>query len=794
MINRNFATSDRYDGSWTVTITTLWFLTDYEHEAHNQSEVSVNEYDFSRLNDKEFEVFCTDLLSASEGVRFERFKPGRDGGVDGRYFKSKGNEWILQCKHWISTPLEKLVKHIEDSEILKVQKLSPSKYFLAVSHPLSRNDKNILMQKLSPFVLSPDDILGREDLNDMLAKHPDVERRHYKLWIASSNFLSYMLNKPIFDRSKFELSEIIDSSKLYVATANHSSAIETLESTSVVIITGPAGIGKTTLAGQLILQYVADDFELTVISDDVKEAEGVFDSDSKQIFYFDDFLGRNYLEALSGHEGAKIMGFIKRVAKNPKKRFVLTSRTTILNQGKILNDVFHNSNVKRNEFEITLESLVKIDKARILYNHIWHSEMDSEYVEQLYLRKRYRSVIDHKNFNPRLIRFITDAQRLEDVPSESYWSHTVSLLDDPSQVWDHPFQAQLDDCGRALVLLVAFNGRLISELDLSEAFARYLANPGASSLTGKKDFLLNLRHLSGSMLTRFVVSESHSFARLFNPSLGDFVLNRYASNTPILRQCFGSLMTLSSLKTLKDMLNNKIINNGVAAEVVCHIFASVADMNFLGSNAEFVAQLCILRSEFGMGFSLSDQSLSKAIDFIAGEKCGGSFLASARLLLWALCNGSVDENAVEEFLGGAFANDPGYDELLILGQLLKCFDVIEYQSLYDDYDQAITDHLIASVEDEFPDAEIFSDCSSYSAARRKFMELMNEKAFELGANDSSSVADSVVGNVDIDKFYDKYFYEAERDSDYESYRAQSVNWFERSLNATDPIDDLFSRD
>lgn len=758
------------------------------------SETFVSEYDFSKLNDKEFEVFCTDLLSAREGVRFERFKPGRDAGVDGRFFRSKGDEWILQCKHWISTPLEKLVKSIGDFESLKVQKLSPSRYILALSHSLSRNDKAILMQKLSPFVLSPEDILGREDLSDILAKHPDIERRHYKLWIASSNVLSYMLNKPIHDRSQFELSEIIEASKLYVITANHNQAIEKLESTSVVIITGPAGIGKTTLAGQLILQYVADGFELSVISDDIREAESVFDPDSKQIFYFDDFLGRNYLEALSGHEGAKIMSFIRRVVKNPKKRFILTSRTTILNQGKILNDVFHNSNVSRSEFEITLESLAKIDKARILYNHIWHSEVDSEYVEQLYSHRRYRTIIDHRNFNPRLIRFITDAQRLEEVPSGSYWSHITGLLDDPSQVWDHPFQAQLDDCGRALILLVAMNGRLITEHELSEAFARYLANPGAASLTGKKDFLLNIRHLSGSMLTRFVAGESQPFVRLFNPSLGDFVLNRYASNTPVLRQCFGALKTQSSLKTLKDMLDNKIINVDVAAEVINHVFASVTEIEFLGVNAEFVAQLCIARSELGERFNSSDKGLLKAIDFVVGEECGGSFLASVRLLLWALRNDSADKGAVEKFLEGAFANAPSYDELLILGQLVKCFEILEHQSLYDTYDQVIADHLIASTEDEFPDSEIFSDCGSQSEARRKFTELMDEKALELGANDSSSVADSVAGAVDVDRFYDEYFYETEREPDYEYYRDQRMNWSERSFIAIDPVDDLFSRD
>ncbi len=52
-------------------------------------------YDFSQLNDKEFEVFTMDLLSESIGKRIERFMPGRDGGVDGRYF-SIGNEKAIR--------------------------------------------------------------------------------------------------------------------------------------------------------------------------------------------------------------------------------------------------------------------------------------------------------------------------------------------------------------------------------------------------------------------------------------------------------------------------------------------------------------------------------------------------------------------------------------------------------------------------------------------------------------------------------------------------------------------------
>ncbi|MEX5571138.1 hypothetical protein Q1J55_25330 [Pseudomonas syringae] len=68
---------------------------------------------------------------------------------------------------------------------------------------------------------------------------------------------------------------------------------------------------------------------------------------------------------------------------------------------------------------------------------------------------------------------------------------------------------------------------------------------------------------------------------------------------------------------------------------------------------------------------------------------------------------------------------------------------------------------------------------------------MDEKAVELGANDSSSVADSVADLVDVDRFYDKHFDQTEHEPDYESYRGQRMNWSGQSLSVIDPVDDFF---
>lgn len=47
------------------------------------------EYDFSKLNDREFEVLGASILENILTKRVEIFKSGRDGGVDGRFWIGK---------------------------------------------------------------------------------------------------------------------------------------------------------------------------------------------------------------------------------------------------------------------------------------------------------------------------------------------------------------------------------------------------------------------------------------------------------------------------------------------------------------------------------------------------------------------------------------------------------------------------------------------------------------------------------------------------------------------------------
>lgn len=747
----------------------------------------MQEYDFKALNDKEFEALCVDLIGSQLGKRFERFKPGRDSGVDGRFFTAPTEEMIIQCKHWANTPIEQLIRHLRTKELSKVEKLNPTRYFLAVSNPLSRADKKLLQTALAPHITNDSDIFGREDLNDLLSKNSEIELRHYKLWISSTTVLKHLLNKAIADRSSFALEEALANSQIYVLTSNHQNAIRKLEELGTVITTGEPGIGKTTLAEQLCLSYATQDFEVIKISDEIREAESLFEIEKKQAFYFDDFLGRNYLEALSGHEGSHIVNFMRRISKDKSsKRFILTSRSTILNQGKILIDLFKSQNIDKNEYELSASQLTEIDKAKILYNHMWHSGISAEHMDEIYLDKRYRTIISHRNFNPRLIRFILDPERITHVPASEYWTYITKTLRDPIDVWENPFNAQQDDFSRALTLIVSLNGRAVSEADLSEAYSRYISLPENSSLSGRRDFVTNTRHLTGSLLNRIIKPKtSDVFFDLFNPSLGDYLLKRYSHDTPTLRSAFICLRSNSSLSTLENLASNKIISASTHQSIRLEILRHASRLDFAGYHPEYIANAVVNIADHAVTHNVS-AVLDRAIAFVCSEPTPTYFEFTALAFKLALPKKIITTERAIEFVIEACDKSPTIDEL---GSLLSIYKELPNDTPVDvlrcHLEEAIIAYFEEHAHDEFEDSRVFGHQGyiDIQSAEENLSTIIVEKFAELGIDwdiDHSSITDA----YDVFSRRDNYF-----SPDEQNYSRN----YPRQHSYIDEIDDLFAR-
>lgn len=703
-------------------------------------------YDFQTLNDKEFEVLCADLISRRLGQTVERFKPGKDGGVDGRFFQADGGEAIIQCKHWMKSGLSALMNHLEKKEVVKVQALKPARYILATSLPLSRKNKKAIVSIFAPYIRSESDVLGNEDLNDILADHADVERRHYKLWITSAGVLSTLLNSAIVGRSREKLQDIHEASLRYVVTSSHRQALAKLDDMHTVIITGSPGVGKTYLAEQLCQYHAAKGFQFICIENSLNEAESVFDEEREQIFYYDDFLGGNFLQALGHHQDSHVINFIKRIKKDNSKRFVLTTRTNIFNRGKHLSDKFGIEKVDKNEFILSVDGLTSYEKAQILYNHLWHGNLDDERINELYEEQRYLEVIEHKNFNPRLISFITDADRLEGTAPAEYWEYLKGMLSNPKDVWRHVFDAQVDAMSRHIVVAICCNDSRISESELEACFHRL----DASSLGAENSlsFTATMRLLTGALINRNVGFFGPPNYTLFNPSVADFVIANYLQSAVYIDGIVDALRTPQSLKYVKSLGESDSISPAVEKQ-----FFELQAARFLAGEFGFeptpyVLRLIKLLTNVGLRSEPLDSGILRVVNMqinAGWADLGEDFYEICR---WCADHAILHPNdsPLLNYVAQAIASERNsYEELVVLSKLVREIDTEDgnlVQAFAEELERFLAETITEDVSRDDVLSGLFHSDDYNQAEVREYIEgSLDEFAIKLSPEQIDYVAD-----------------------------------------------------
>ncbi len=494
-------------------------------------------YSYHVLSPTEFENLARDIIQKKEKIILETFKEGKDSGIDLLHHTSDGKKLIVQAKRYKDN-FDVLFKKLKDDELSKVRKLKPDRYILVTSVGLTPKNKADIVDLFEGFILNTGDIIGKDDIDNLITLFPDLEKEHHKLWLSSTTILQQILNSKEINQSKLELDTIVEEIKFYVMNESFKNAREIIKKENFVVISGIPGIGKTTLARMLSYQYLGEEFEdFVYVSGSIDDALSLYVPEKKQIFFYDDFLGENFLsEKLSKNEDKRILSFINKIKKDPTKLLIMTTREYILKQAETNYPLLEELLSAKATLE--LGKYTPLIRAQILFNHLYFNDIDPAFLDNILENKNYFRIIHHKNYSPRIISIIVKDNFLKNIDPNHFTDEVVKYLDNPFKVWENTFETKITSLSQLILKILAISSAPILVDDLRHSLRQHI------SFTGP-DFRKSLKELEHTFISISADQNGVAAVEFQNNSIQDYLLEYLKKNKPELIELLENIAYIS---------------------------------------------------------------------------------------------------------------------------------------------------------------------------------------------------------------------------------------------------------
>lgn len=523
-------------------------------------------YDFNRQLDwKSFQTLACEVVQQRERIQLQSFREGRDGGVDGLWFE-EGQNIILQAKHY--KQFSKLYQELEKSELKKVQGLNPKRYILVVSLELSAGECRKIYELFQGYLQRSEDLIHGGTLNSLLGR-PEyhwIEGLFPNLWIPDKTVLQQYIreitDRKLRTRNAREQKKSIEACRTFVQTETYRTASRMLEKNHTVVISGQPGMGKSTIARVLALEFLSvEHYDGLYWIHNLEEIEEVWDEEEKQAFVLDDYWGGVFYREKSRYANSHLEDLIFQMKQTSNKRLILTSREYIVQQEFCLNPELEEV-IRRLKMECVLKGYSDAEKAEILYRHLEASDLEWEYVVSIFYASDF--IVQNHNYNPRVID-----KFLKEVPSEGYLpedyvEELLGWLKYPGKMWEGVFQ-KLSEEAKIVAAIVGTSYTPIRVEDIRSTYSRYVQEYGG--MTEPKAFEDCITELEETVLnTYFDEIEEEILLEFENPSVQDFIweyLLKYQEfYIPRLAKCsifYNQLLTLLEHFRCHDEAINELV-------------------------------------------------------------------------------------------------------------------------------------------------------------------------------------------------------------------------------------------
>jgi len=698
-------------------------------------------FDLSNLNDYEFELLCKDIMQRKLSTTLYTFSRGVDGGID-ICEANKYPQIMIQVKHYVKSKYSNLHKSLQ-GEIEKVKNKNPKRYYVCTSLSLTKNNKDDIVEMFNGYIDNISSVIDQVAIDDFLQlpENIDIVKKHYKLWLCAANILSLINNQNVFIDCDELMIDIEKYTRLFVNTESFHIAKEKLNNNNVIIITGAPGVGKSTISKMLVCFFAKEKKYIVRYATDnnISDIKKVLskDQNKKEIILLDDFLGQHYLK-MKESQPNELRTLISFIEKSPNKKLIMNSRITIFKEA-IQSSITFRELMEKHEIDkylIDLDKMSLQEKAEILYNHLYFNDISKEYFREIKANKNYLKIVQHKNYNPRIIEYIATKRNYSTVLAKAYVVYIFNKLDNPEDVWKDEFTNRLDAADRILInTLYSLTDNVVDIGILEIAFNKRIQKNNYLD-TSINLFDKTVKRLNDSLL-KIIEQNAKSKISVLNPSINDYVKAEISKNPN------EQISIINSAKYIEQIM--KMTQSEEARESVLLLIKTkkILEMPVLKNSAFYYYFKLVV-----------DWNLW---DYITND----SLLLSVEKAYTNLSNDCKEEYAQLYFklLNQRFNND-GLKNIFMFVE--KISFIIEPMQLEDVH------KLFEILNDKYYDHDEDHDCEDYyKMFKIVIAEKIQESVLEEINDELNEIVSEYISNADSDQIY--------------LYRKSESNYFENCV-------------